>query len=232
VAAVMMEPVQGNGGHIEFPRAWYAGVREVCDEAGVLLVLDEIQTGFGRLGTMWGAEHYDVTPDILVFGKAVGGGFPLAGVLVDEALQGFAPGDDQLTFGEFPVSLAAALACVQAIEDDELCAQSREKGEYATARLREMQARHPLIGDVRCPGLMVAIELVKDRVSKAPSPVAAREIARRSALRGVLFGESRYAGLGDIIKVKPPLDIEYALLDRALDVLDDVITELESEGVR
>ena len=77
VAAVMMEPVQGNGGHIEFPRSWYAGVRQICDDEGVLLILDEIQTGFGRLGTMWGAEYYDVTPDILVFGKAVGGGFPL-----------------------------------------------------------------------------------------------------------------------------------------------------------
>jgi 4-aminobutyrate aminotransferase-like enzyme len=232
VGAVMMEPVQGNGGHIEFPRSWYAGVRQVCDEAGVLLILDEIQTGFGRLGSMWGADHYHVAPDILVFGKAVGGGFPLAGVLVGEALEGFAPGDDQLTFGEFPVSLAAALATVQAIEDDGLCAQSRAKGEHATTRLREMQERHPLIGDVRCPGLMVAIELVSDRATKEPSPVAAWEIARRSAARGVLFGEGRYAGLGDIIKIKPPLDIEDELLDRALDVLDEVLGELEAEDVR
>jgi len=231
VAAVMMEPVQGNGGHIEFPRTWYSGVRQVCDEENVLLILDEIQTGFGRLGSMWGAEHYNVAPDILVFGKAVGGGFPLAGVLVAEHIEDFAPGDDQLTFGEFPVSLAAGLATIRAIEDDDLCAQSRERGDHATRRLLEMQRRHPLIGDVRCPGLMVAIELVKDRTTKKPSPVAAREIARRSTERGVLFGESRYAGIGDIIKIKPPLDIEYQLLDRALDVLDDVIGELEEKNV-
>jgi 4-aminobutyrate aminotransferase-like enzyme len=231
VAAVMMEPVQGNGGHVEFPRSWYAGVRQICDEEGILLILDEIQTGFGRLGTMWAADYYDVTPDILVFGKAVGGGFPLAGVLVAEHIKGFAPGDDQLTFGEWPASLAAGLATIQAIEDDDLCGQSHDRGTHATARLREMQRRHPLIGDVRCPGLMVAIELVRDRDTKEPSPVAAREIARRSIQRGVLFGESRYAGLGDIIKIKPPLDIPYEQLDRALEVLDEVIGELEAEGL-
>jgi 4-aminobutyrate aminotransferase-like enzyme len=231
VAAVMMEPVQGNGGHIEFPRGWYSGVRQICDEEGVLLILDEIQTGFGRLGAMWAVDHYDVAPDILVFGKAVGGGFPLAGVLVAEHIESFGPGDDQLTFGEWPASLAAGLATVKAIEADDLCAQSRDRGVHATERLLEMQQRHPLIGDVRCPGLMVAIELVRDRSTKEPSPVAAREIARRSIQHGVLFGESRYAGLGDIIKIKPPLDIPYEQLDRALDVLDEVIGELEAEGL-
>jgi 4-aminobutyrate aminotransferase-like enzyme len=232
VAALMMEPIQGNGGHIEFLPGWYEGVRRICDEEGILLILDEIQTGFGRLGTMWAADHYGIAPDILVFGKAVGGGFPLAGVIVGEHVEGFAPGDDALTFGEFPVALAAGLATVRAIEDDDLCARARAHGIHATARLREMQQRHPLIGDVRCPGLMVAIELVQDRATNAPSPVAAAEIARRSAERGVLFGESRYAGLGDIIKIKPPLDIEPEQLDHALDVLDDVIGELEAEGIR
>ena len=181
---------------------------------------------------MWGADHYGITPDVLVFGKGVGGGFPLAGVLVAEHIQAFGSGDDQLTFGEFPVSLAAGLATIKAIEEDDLCTQSRERGVHATKRLLAMQGRHPLIGDVRCPGLMVAIELVQDRETKVPSPVAAREVARRSAERGVLFGESRYAGLGDIIKIKPPLDIPFEQLDRALDVLDEVIGELEGEGVR
>jgi 4-aminobutyrate aminotransferase-like enzyme len=180
---------------------------------------------------MWAADYYGVVPDILVFGKAVGGGFPLAGVLVAEHIEAFGAGDDQLTFGEWPVSLAAGLATVQAIEDDDLCTESHDRGTHATTRLLEMQRRHPLIGDVRCPGLMVAIELVRDRDTKEPSPVAAREVARRSIQRGVLFGESRYAGLGDIIKIKPPLDIPYEQLDRALDVLDEVIGELEAEGV-
>lgn len=119
-----------------------------------------------------------------------------------------------------------------AIADDDLCAQSRERGLHVTARLRDMQSRHPLIGDVRCPGLMAAIELVQDRERKAPAPADAREIGRRPVQRGVLFGESGYAGLGNIIEVKPPLAIPYEQLDQALDGLEEIIGELEGEGIR
>lgn len=227
VAALMMEPVQGNGGHIEFPANYYEGVRELCDRHDVLLIWDEVQTAFGRLGAMFGAEHYGVRPDIIAFGKAVGGGFPLAGVLADEALEGFAEGDDALTFGQFPVSLAAGLATIEAIEDDRLCERSKILGEHATSRLIEMQSRRALIGDVRCPGLMVAIELVTDRDTKEPASAAAAEVYRLGVERGVLFGESRYAGLGNVIKIKPPLDIEQEQLDRALDVLDEVLSLIE-----
>ncbi len=227
VAALMMEPIQGNGGHIEFPRSYYHGVRELCDELGILLIWDEIQTGFGRTGEMFAADYYGVTPDIITFGKGVGGGFPLAGILADRELVGFGPGDDALTFGQFPVSMAAGLAAVTAIQEDDLCNRAREHGEHATARLLEMQARHPLIGDVRCPGLMVAIELVKDRETKEPARWESTEVYRLGVERGVLFGESRYAGLGNLVKVKPPLDIPREQLDRALDVLDEVLGVIE-----
>ncbi len=232
VAALMMEPVQGNGGHIEFPASYYQGVRDLCHRHDVLLIWDEVQTGFGRLGAMFGAEHYGVQPDVIAFGKAIGGGFPLAGILVDEALEGFAEGDDALTFGQFPVSLAAGLATIAAIEDDRLCERSKVLGEHATSRLIEMQARHELIGDVRCPGLMVAIELVADRDTKEPAAAATREVYRLGVERGVLFGESRYAGLGNVIKIKPPLDIEQEQLDRALDVLDEVLGLIEGDESR
>lgn len=227
VAALMMEPIQGNGGHIEFPRSYYHGVRELCDEHGILLIFDEVQTGFGRTGEMFAADYYGVMPDIIAFGKGVGGGFPLAGILASEDLVGFEPGDDAVTFGQFPVSMAAALACVTAIGDDELCARAREHGAHATERLLEMQTRHPLIGDVRCPGLMVAIELVTDRDTKDPARWEATEVYRLGVQRGVLFGESRYAALGNLIKIKPPLDIPREHLDHALDVLDDVLTIIE-----
>jgi 4-aminobutyrate aminotransferase-like enzyme len=223
VAGLMMEPIQGNGGHIEFPLAYYRGVREICDEHGIILIFDEVQTGFGRTGEMFASDYYGVTPDIIVFGKGIGGGFPLAGVLVDDSLEGFATADDALTFGQFPVSLAAGLATINAIQDDGLCERSRESGKHATARLLEMQSRHELIGHVRCPGLMVAIELVEDRETKQPARAQAAEVCRLAARRGVLFGESRYAGLGNLIKVKPPLDIPREQLDRALDVLDEVL---------
>lgn len=230
VAAVMMEPIQGNGGHIEFPRSYYKGVREICDRHGVLLIFDEVQTGFGRMGTMWAAQYYGVTPDIIVFGKGVGGGFPLAGILADDRLKWFDEGEEALTFGHFPVSLAAACATIDAIRDDRLCEKAKDSGEYVTGRLREMQTRRKLIGDVRCPGLMASIELVTDRVTKAPARYASQEVYRRGVELGVLFGESRYAGLGNLIKVKPPLDIERPLLARALDVLDEVLGAIEEEG--
>jgi len=229
VAALIYEPIQGNGGHNEFPQSWHDGLRAVCDELDVLLIVDEVQSGFGRMGTMWACDHYGLQPDILVFGKGVGGGFPLAGIIAHERLAGFAPGDDQLTFGQFPVALAAGLAAVRAIVADDLPARAADHGRYATERLRELQTRHPLIGDVRCPGLMVSLELVRDRVTKEPAREEAGEVFRRALAHGVIFGESRYAGLGNLIKVKPPLDIEREQLARAIDVLDLVIGEIESQ---
>ncbi len=228
VAAVMMEPIQGNGGHIEFPQVYLDGVREVCDRHGALLIWDEVQTGFGRLGSMFAADFYGVTPDVIVFGKGVGGGFPLAGVMAREDLNGFEVGDDQLTFGQFPPSLAAGLATVRAIEDDDLCQQARERGEHATKRLLEMADRHQLIGDVRCPGLMVGVELVRDSETKEPARAELQEIIELCEERGVLFGEDRYLGLGNFLKVKPPLDIAPEQLDQALDVLDDALAVVEA----
>ncbi|NVN37622.1 aspartate aminotransferase family protein [Komagataeibacter swingsii] len=229
VAAVMMEPIQGNGGHIEFPRSYYHGVRDICNRTGALLIFDEVQTGFGRLGTMWASDYYGVTPDITVFGKGVGGGFPLAGILAHKDLTWFGEGEDALTFGQFPPSLAAAHATIEAIQNDGLCERAAEQGKYATERLLEMQERRKLIGNVRCPGLFVAIELVKDRQTKEPARWAAHQVYLRGIRHGVLFGESRYLGLGNLIKVKPPLDISRELLARSLDVLDEVLGEIEDE---
>ncbi|WP_406461093.1 aminotransferase class III-fold pyridoxal phosphate-dependent enzyme [Streptomyces sp. NBC_01622] len=227
VAALIYEPIQGNGGHNGFSERWHRGIREICDELGIMLIIDEVQTGLGRTGRMWASDYYGIEPDVLVFGKGVGGGFPLAGVLAKNRFAAFLPGDDQLTFGQFPVSVAAGLAAVRAIIDDGLCDRAAAHGEYATERLREMQTRHPLIGDVRSPGLMVSIELVRDRVTKEPATTEAHAVFELAQERGVIFGESRYAGLGNLIKVKPPLDISRDHLATALDVLDEVLTEVE-----
>jgi 4-aminobutyrate aminotransferase-like enzyme len=229
VAGFMMEPIQGNGGHNEFPLSFIQGVRELCTRHGILFILDEIQSGFGRLGTMWAADYYGVTPDIMTFGKGVAGGFPLAGILADKDLRWFDEGEEALTFGHFPVSLAAACATIDAIISDGLCDKAKAHGEYATARLKEMQTRHPLIGDVRCPGLMVSIELVTDRIKKTPAMREASEVYRRGLAHGVIFGEARYRGLGNLIKVKPPLDISQEHLKISLDVLDKVLSEIEED---
>ncbi len=228
-AAVILEPIQGNGGQVDFPREYHQEVRRICDETGTLLIWDEIQTAFGRVGTMFAADYYGVVPDIIVFGKAVGGGFPLAGILIREGLEGFAPGDDALTFGQFPVSMAAGLATLGVLVEDDLLAKCRDMGEYTTARLTELAGRHPLIGDIRGPGLMIGIELVRDRATKEPAVRETTEVYKRGIERGVIFGTSRYGGIGNVVKIKPSLTITRPQMDHVLDVFGEILGELERE---
>ena len=231
VAAIMLEPIMGNGGHIVLPLSFHKGVRDICDRHGIVLIWDEIQSCFGRTGAMFAADLYGIVPDIMTFGKGIGGGFPLAGIMASEKLNGFNSGEDALTFGQFPVAMAAAVATVDAIISDKLCDNARKLGDYATQRLVKMSERRKLIGDIRGPGLFVSVELVKDRQTKEPAPKAASEVYRRGVEKGVLFGESRYAGLGNLIKVKPPLDCTHEDMSRALDVLDDVLGTIEADGI-
>ena len=226
--AFFMEPVQGNGAQLDFPRRYYQEVRQVCTEHDILLVFDEVQTGFGRTGTMWAAEYYDVVPDILVFGKGVGGGFPVAGVLSSAALDGFQPGDDALTFGEFPVSMAAGLAALEVLKRDNLLQACADMGTYTTDALHAMKPRHPLIGDIRGPGLLIGVELVRDQQTKEPAAAEALEVYRQAVDLGVLFGTTKYNGLGNVLKIKPPFTITRAQMDRVLDVLDRVLTDIEN----
>jgi 4-aminobutyrate aminotransferase-like enzyme len=147
--------------------------------------------------------------------------------MASERLVGFSGGEDALTFGQFPVAMAAAVATLDAIVADDLCRNAREIGAYATQRLLTMMGHRRLIGDVRGPGLFVSLELVKDRTTKEPAPEAAAEVCRLGVQKGVLFGENRYAGLGNLIKVKPPLDVTQAQMSHALDVLDEVLGAIE-----
>ena len=225
-AAFVMEPVQGNGTQLDFPREYYKYVREICTELDVLLVFDEIQTGYGRTGEMWAADYYGVTPDIIAFGKGAGGGYPLAGIIARDDLTGFAPGDDALTFGQSPVSLAAGIATLEVLHDDKLMDNAAEMGRYATAALKGMQSRHEIIGDVRCPGLLIGVELVKDRETKEPAKKETIEVYERGLDHGVIFGSTKYAGLGNVIKFKPPLCVTRGEMDRALNVFDEVLTEI------
>lgn len=179
---------------------------------------------------MWAAEYYGVTPDILVFGKGVGGGFPLAGVLASAALAGFQPGDEALTFGEFPVSLAAGLAALEVLERDGLLQACADMGRYAYDALQAMKPRHPLIGDIRGPGLLLGVELVRDQQTKEPATSETLEVYRRAMDLGVIFGTTRYAGLGNVLKVKPPFTITRSQMDHVLDVLDQVLTAIENRG--
>jgi 4-aminobutyrate aminotransferase-like enzyme len=173
-------------------------------------------------------DSIPLLPDILVFGKGAGGGFPLAGVLASMALAGFQPGDEALTFGEFPVSLAAGRAALEVLKQDGLLQVCAEMGQYASDALHAMKPRHPLIGDIRGPGLLIGVELARDQKTKEPATSETLEVYRRAMDLGVIFGTTKYAGLGNVLQVKPPFTITRAQLDRVLDVLDQVLTAIEN----
>lgn len=223
--AVMLEPMQASGGMIPPPPGYLQRLREICDEFGVLLIFDEIQTGFGRLGAMFACELYEVLPDILTFGKAIGGGFPLAGVMQRADLKPPEPATDSFTFAHFPVSFAAAIATLQVIEEENLLEKARRMGGYFTARLQELQDRYEAIGDVRGPGLMIGIELVKDRTTREPASEACHSIVGEAVEQGVLFGESKFKGIGNVLKIKPPLVISEPQADRVLEVFEKLLVK-------
>jgi 4-aminobutyrate aminotransferase-like enzyme len=223
---LIMEPIQGNGGMINFPLDYYTAIRKMCDELGMLLIFDEIQTGFGRLGTWFGADLYQTIPDIMVIGKALGGGLPLFGVLFNSNLRGLAPGDHSFTFAHFPLSMAAANAAIMVLEEENLLDRAKKMGTIYTNRLKELQNEYELIGDIRGPGLMIGVELVKDRETKEPAREETTRFIAEGLKRGVIFGESKYLGLGNIVKIKPPLVITEDEVFKTLDVFEDVLKEL------
>jgi 4-aminobutyrate aminotransferase-like enzyme len=230
VAGVVAEPVQGNGGQITPPPGYFGELKKICKDHDIPLIVDEIQTGFGRCGKMFACEVYDIEPDILSIGKAMGGGYPLAGVMtsskyadLDWFTEEFEYG---FTFGAHPVACSAALAMLEIYREERLLENAARIGEAVTARLREMAERYPIIGDIRGPGLMIGIELVEDRKTKEPANEKTNTIVRKGLERGVIFGKSGFGPYGNVLKIKPPLNITSEQADRALSVLDEILREL------
>ncbi|HID86861.1 MAG TPA: aspartate aminotransferase family protein [Anaerolineae bacterium] len=221
--ALIMEPIQGSGGMIDFPKPYYQAVRRLCDKYEMLLIWDEMQTGFGRVGRMFAAELYETVPDILIFGKAIGGGFPLAGSISREGLEGFRPADHSFTFAHFPVSMVAALATLQVLEEERLLERAEVLNEFFTSRLLEMKDKYELIGDVRGPGLMIGIELVRSKKTKEPAREESYQFEKEGLRRGVLFGTAKYAGMGNVVKIKPPLVITDAQAERVTEVFEEIV---------
>ncbi|MDR1620206.1 MAG: aspartate aminotransferase family protein [Clostridiales bacterium] len=227
-AALIMETIQGNGGMIEYPKEFYQAIRQICDRHAMVLIWDEIQTGFGRPGTYFSSERYDTVPDIIVFGKALGGGYPIAGMLVNENLKSFAPGDQSFTFAHFPISMAASVATLEVMEEENICGQFREKGIYLTKRLKQMQEKYEIIGDVRGPGLMIGIELVKDRKTKEPFCKAEQYMVSEGLKRGLMLGGNKYLDMGNVVKIKPPAVVTYDELDKVLTIFEGLIKDCEA----
>jgi 4-aminobutyrate aminotransferase / (S)-3-amino-2-methylpropionate transaminase / 5-aminovalerate transaminase len=222
VAAIVVEPVQGEGGFVPAPVEFLQGIRRICDEHGIVLVLDEVQTGFGRTGRMFATEWYGIEPDLMTVAKSIAAGLPLSGVIGRAEIMD-APHDGAVggTYVGNPVAQAAALAVLDVIEEEGLVERSAEIGDRIRQRMLGWQERHPRIGDVRGLGAMLAIELVGDPATKEPAPELAVGIIDEALSRGLLLLK---AGVyGNCIRVLVPLVIDDAQLDEALLVWEEAI---------
>ena len=222
VAAIVIEPVQGEGGFQVAPQEFMEGVRAVCDRHGIVLVVDEVQTGFGRTGKLFAIEHYEVEPDLITVAKSIAAGLPLSGVIGKAELMD-APGDSAIggTYVGNPVAQAAALAVLDVIDEEHLCERAAALGETMRARMHAWQERWPEIGDVRGLGAMLAIELVRDPGTKEPAADLATAIVEEAARRGLLLLKSGI--YSNCIRVLTPLVLSDAELDEALGVWEDAL---------
>jgi 4-aminobutyrate aminotransferase/(S)-3-amino-2-methylpropionate transaminase len=222
VAAIVIEPVQGEGGFVAAPPEFLQGVRRICDENGIVMVVDEVQTGYGRTGAMWGIEHAEVEPDLITIAKSIANGLPLSAVVGKAEIMD-APGDSAIggTYVGNPVAQAAALAVLDVFEEEDLSARAAAIGETIRARMLSWQERWDAIGDVRGLGAMLAIELVTDRGTKEPAADLASAVVEAAAERGLLLLK---AGIySNCIRVLTPLVISDAELDEALDVWEQAL---------
>jgi 4-aminobutyrate aminotransferase / (S)-3-amino-2-methylpropionate transaminase / 5-aminovalerate transaminase len=225
LAAVVVEPVSGEGGFIPFPDFYLRRLRELCDEHGILLIVDEIQTGFGRTGKMFAIEHSGVAPDLLTMSKSLAGGLPLSGVTGRaEVMDSVQPGGLGTTLGGNPVACAAALAVLEVFEEDDLLSRAGEIGERVIGAMREIQEKHPdVIGDVRGRGPMAAMELVKDPESRIPDGERTAKVAENALQKGLmLLTAGRYA---NVVRTLMPLSITDDELEEGLSILARAVSE-------
>jgi 4-aminobutyrate aminotransferase/(S)-3-amino-2-methylpropionate transaminase len=222
VAAIVIEPVLGEGGFVPAPNEFLKGIRRICDEQGIVLVVDEVQTGFARTGKFFATEWYDIEPDLVTVAKSIAAGLPLSGVIGKAEIMD-APHDSAVggTYVGNPVAQAAALAVLDVIEEEGLVERSAEIGDRIRSRMLAWQERHPQIGDVRGLGAMLALELVHDPSTKEPAPELATRVAEEALERGLLLLK---AGVyGNCIRVLVPLVITDAQLDEALGVWEEAL---------
>lgn len=221
-AAVIVEPVLGEGGFVAPPRRFIQGLRTICDKYGILLIADEVQSGMGRTGKMWAIEHYDVAPDILLSAKGLGGGLVISAVIGrKDIMDSVDAGGIGGTFGGNPLSCVAALRTIDIIEG--LLPQAGKLGDLALDRLNRMQQDCKLIGDVRGLGCMIGVELVNDRVTKEPAAEQTKTIQRKCCERGLLIMSC--GALHNVFRLMFPLVISQQELETGLDIFEECLRE-------
>ena len=220
VAAIFVEPIQGEGGYVVPPPGWLAAVRALCDKHGILLVFDEIQSGIGRTGKMFACEHEGVEPDVLLAAKGLGSGMPIGAIIAKESVTKWESGAHGSTFGGNPVCCAAALATLDVVEGG-LMANATKHGATIAAALRVMAGKYDAIGDVRGVGLMLGVEFVKDRTSRAPDPELVKRIEQIAFSKGLLVLSCG----ASTIRIAPPLVIDDYDVATGLRLFEDSLRE-------
>ncbi len=222
VAAVVIECVQGEGGYYPAPAAFIQTLRAVCDEHGILLIADEVQSGFGRTGEMWAFEHAGIVPDVVCVAKAIANGLPLSAIVTRRELQvRWGQGAHGTTYGGNPIACAAGVAVLETIRDEDLVANARARGAELSGGLRELMADFPGIGDVRGPGLMIGVEFVKDRATREPDGETAEAVAARASEAGLLLIN---CGIHhEVIRWIPPLDVTVPEIEEALGLFEGAL---------
>jgi 4-aminobutyrate aminotransferase len=219
VAGIFVEPIQGEGGYIVPPIGFLRALREICDQHGIMLVADEVQSGIGRTGKMWASEWEGVEPDIICAAKGLGSGMPIGAIIAKESVMTWASGSHGSTFGGNPVCIAAALATLDIVQES--LPHIRAMGERALTILAGMQARHSVIGDIRGRGLMIGVEFVKNRDTREPYPELIDRVTDRAFQKGLLLldcGKSTF-------RLAPPLILSEYDLDTGLAILDECLNQ-------
>ncbi len=225
VAGILVETIQGEGGYIVPPDGFYPALRKLCDNYGILMILDEVQCGMGRTGKWWAIEHFGVEPDMITSAKGIASGLPLGACIARKSVMDWAAGTHGNTYGGNPISCAASLATIDLIENG-FMQNAAEVGAYAMDALEEIKARHPSIGDVRGKGLMIGVEFVKDRETKEPATDLTERVVNLGYERGLLMlscGKS-------VIRIAPPLSMSKSEMDEGLKIFEEALTAAEGEG--
>ncbi len=225
LAAIIFEPIQGEGGYILPPAEYFQRLKKLGEKFGLLLIDDEVQSGIGRTGKWFAIEHWGVEPDIVCCAKALASGLPLGATVAKAKIMDWTGGSHASTFGGNPVSCAAALAVLGLVKEEKLLENAKKQGDYILKRLGQIREECEIIGDVRGKGLMVGVELVEDKEGKKPASRKAADVMIRSWKRGVAVVTCGISTL----RLSPPLTITREVLDVALDILEDVITEVSKE---
>jgi 4-aminobutyrate aminotransferase len=222
VAAIFIEPIQGEGGYLPAPAEFLQGLERICRRHGILLVADEVQSGMGRTGKWWAVEHAGVEPDIICTAKGIASGMPLSAVIARASVMDWPPGAHASTFGGNPVSIAASLATLRLLERGYI-ANAARMGEFIFGRMADWRDRHKIVGDIRGKGLMIGIEIVRDQKTKEKAPDLRNRLVQMAFQNGLLI-----LGSGDTtLRLMPPLIVDEEQADFALSVLEGCIAELE-----